>query len=327
MPPRSALAVILAVGAIGMPLRAPAQPAGKVYRIGVFASGANPRSAPFYQAFEQRLRDLGWAEGKNLVIEFQMPKGPRDLDFATVAADLVRRNVDVILAGGPEASLRAARQATSAIPIVMVALNYNPVAKGYVASLAHPGGNVTGVFSQAPEQAAKQLELLREALPNVTVVGVLSEAFARDQVAALARTASQLHLQLVRLEVPPPYDYERAFLALKRRPVGAVLIVGSPIFFRDRARIAEIALRHRIPAGGFATGAEAGLLLGFGVNPSVPYRLAADYVDRLLRGARPADLPIEQPTQYELAVNLKTFKALGLTIPPSVLARADRVIE
>jgi putative ABC transport system substrate-binding protein len=298
---------------------------GKVYRIGVAAAGINPRSASFFQAFEQRLRELGWVEGKTLAIDFEMPKGSRDI--SAIAADLVRQNVDLILAGGPESSLKAATQATRTIPIVVVALNYDPVAKGYVTSLARPGGNVTGVFSLAPEQGAKQLEVLKEALPKVTLMGVLWDAFATDQLLILDASASKLKVQLEKVEVRPQYDLERAFLTLKQRRVGAVLVVGSPIFFRDQAKIAALALRHHLPAGGFVSGVASGLLVGYGVHANVPYRQAADYVDKIFKGAKPSDLPIEQPTKFELVINLKTAKALGLTIPPSLLQRADQVIE
>jgi putative ABC transport system substrate-binding protein len=315
----------ITVGLLAAPLAAEAQRAGKVYRIGVISSGVNSRSASFFQAFEQRLRELGWVDGKNLAIDFQMPTGSRDI--SVVAADLVRQNVDLILAGGPEASLKAARQATATIPIVIVALNYNPVEKGYVASLARPGGNVTGVFSRAPEVGAKALELLKEIRPNVTAVGVLWEAFATDQVPMIDTRASKLHVQLEKVEVRPPYDYERAFVILKRRSVGAVLVVGSPVFFRDRARIAEVALKYGLPAGGVVGGADTGLLLSFGVHPSIPYRRAADYVDRILSGAKAADLPVEEMSRFELVINLKTAKALGLTIPQSLLQRADHLIE
>ena len=312
-------------GLLAAPLDAEAQQAGKVYRVGIMSSGVNPRSASFFQAFEERLRDHGWTDGKNLAIDFRAPKHAGD--FGVVAADLVRANSDVILAGGPEASLKAALKATNRIPIVIVALNYDPIEKGYVVSLARPGGNVTGVFSQAPEVGAKTLELLKEVQPNITVVGVLWERFTIDQVPMIDARAPQLHVRLEKIEVDPPYDYDLAFRAFKRQRVGAVLIVGSPVFFRDRTKIAEIGLKHRLPAGGLVGGAQVGLLLSFGVHPNVPYQLAANYVDRILRGAKPGDLPIEQPTKFEFVINLKTVKALGLTIPPSLLARADQVIE
>ncbi len=289
-------------GLIAAPLAAGAQQAGKVYRIGVVGAGVNPRSVSFFQAFEERLRELGWVDGKNLTIDFQLPKGSRGI--SAIAADLVRQNVDVILAGGPEASLKAARRATSTIPIVMVALN-----------------------SLAPEQGAKQLEILKEAFPRVTLVGVLWDAFATDQLPILDASAPKLSVQLEKVEVRPQYDLEQAFLTLKARRVGAVLVVGSPVFFRDQAKIAELAIRHRLPAGGFVGGVAGGLLLGYGVPTSVPYRLAADYVDKILKGAKPGELPIQQPTKFELVINLKTARALGLTIPPSLLQRADQVIE
>ena len=322
---RRAFLGTLAGSLLVAPLAAGAQPAGKVYRIGVISSGINPRSASFFQAFERQLRDHGWVDGTNLAIDYRTPRDPKD--FTVSAADLVRANVDVILAGGPDASLKAARQVTATIPIVIVALNYDPVEKGYVASLARPGGNVTGVFSRAPEVGAKALELLREIRPTGSVVGVLWEAFTTDQVPMIDARARELHVQLEKVEVRPPYDYERAFLTLKRRPVGAVLVVGSPVFFRDRARIAEVALQHGLPAGGLVGGADVGMVLSFGVHPNIPYRRAADYVDRILRGAKAADLPVEEISRFELVLNLKTAKALGLTIPPSLLQRADQVIE
>jgi putative ABC transport system substrate-binding protein len=289
--------------------------------------GSEPTSIHRYVgrlAFEQQLREHGWVEGTNLAIDYRAPREPRD--FRVSAADLVRENVDVILAGGPDASLKAARRATATIPIVIVALNYDPVEKRYVASLARPGGNVTGVFSRAPEVGAKALEFLREIRPGSTV-GVFWEAFTTDQVPMIDRRARELHVQLEKVELRPPYDYERAFLTLKRRPVGAVLVVASPVFFRDRARIAELALRHGLPAGGLVGGADVGMLLSFGVHPNTPYRRAADYVDRVLHGAKAADLPVEEISRFELVINLKTAKALDLTIPPSLLQRADQIIE
>jgi len=312
-------------GLLAAPLAAEGQRVGKVYRIGVISSGINPRSASFFQAFEQQLRSHGWVEGTNLAIDYRTPRSSSD--FAVSATDLVRENVDVILAGGPDASLKAARRATATIPIVIVALNYDPIEKGYVASLARPGGNVTGAFSRAPEVGAKALELLKEIRPGSTVVGVLWEAFTTDPLPMIDTRARELRVQLEKVEVRPPYDYERAFLTFRRRLVGAVLVVGSPVFFRDRARIAELARQHGLPVGGLVGGADVGMLLSFGVHPDIPYRRAADYVDRVLRGAKVADLPVEEISRFELVINLKTAKALGLTIPPSLLQRADQVIE
>jgi putative ABC transport system substrate-binding protein len=313
----------LAAALVTRPPGAEPQPAGRAPRLGIVA--INPRSAPFLVAFEQRLRELGWEDGKNLEIVFRMPRRPEDAP--AVAAELVRQNVGLFVAGGPESNLQAVRRATSTIPIVMVALNYDPVAKGYVASVARPGGNITGVWSLAPEQGSKQLELMTELLPKATRIAVLWEAFSVDQVSMIEASAPKLGVQIEKVEVRPPYDLERAFVTLTQQRVGGVLIVSSPIFFRERARIGQLALKHRLAAGGPLSGVDAGLLLGFGVDPSVPYRRAADYVDRILKGSRPADLPIEQPTKYELAINLKSAKALGLTVSPSLLLRADRVVE
>jgi putative tryptophan/tyrosine transport system substrate-binding protein len=312
----------LASGLLAAPLAAEAQPAGKVYRVGI---AINPRSAPFVQVFERRLRDLGWAEGKNLAIVFRSPRRPQDA--AAMAVDLVRQNVDVIVAGGPEPNLKAATEATRTIPIVMVALNYDPVSKGYVASVPRPGGNVTGVWSLSQEQGPKQLELLTEMLPQVTRIGVLWEAFSRDQLALIDAAAPRLSVQIKKVEVLPPYDFEQAFLTLKQERVRAVLAVGSPIFFRERATLGKIALAHRLPTGGSLSYMDGGFLLGFGVPTDMHYQRAAEYVDKILRGTKPADLPIEQPSKFELVINLKTAKALGLTIPPSLLQRADQVIE
>jgi putative ABC transport system substrate-binding protein len=186
---------------------------------------------------------------------------------------------------------------------------------------------VTGVWSLSQEQGPKQLELLTEMLPKVTRIGVLWEAFSRDQLALIDAAAPRLSVQVEKVEVLPPYDFEQAFVNLKQRRVGAVLAVGSPIFFRERATIAKVALAHRLPAGGSLSYVDSGFLLGFGVAASVPYQRAADYVDKILRGTKPADLPVEQPTKFEFVVNLKTAKALGLTIPQSLLLRADQVIE
>jgi len=171
------------------------------------------------------------------------------------------------------------------------------------------------------------LEVLKEALPKVTLMGVLWDAFATDPLPILDASASKLKVQLEKVEVRPQYDLEQAFLSLKQRRVGAVLVVGSPIFFRDQVKIAALALRHHLPAGGFVSGVSSGLLVGYGVHANVPYRQAADYVDKIFRGAKPSDLPIEQPTTFELVINLKTARALGLTIPQSLLQRADQVIE
>jgi putative ABC transport system substrate-binding protein len=320
---RRALLGGLTAALLTRPQAAASQATGRKPRIGIVA--INPRSAPFFGVFERRLRELGWEDGKTVEIVFRNPRRPQDTPV--LAAELARLPVDLFVAGGPEANLKAVRQATSTIPIVMVALNYDPVEKGYVAGLARPGGNITGVWSRTPEQGSKQLELLAELLPKAARIAVIWEAYAADQMPPIEASASKLGVELEMVEVRPPYDFEHAFLTLKQRRVGGILVINSPITFRERARIARLALTHRLPAGGHPAGVESGLLLGFGVEPSVLYHRAADYVDRILRGARPADLPIEEPTRYELLLNLKSARTLGITIPPSLLLRADRVIE
>jgi putative ABC transport system substrate-binding protein len=303
--------------------------AGKVWRIGVLGSGVNPRSAPFYAAFEQRLRDLGYVDGQNITIDFRLPSAGQSL--SEVAADLIQRHPDVLLVAGPEAPLKAASRATKKVPIVIVALNYDPIALGYVASLAKPGGNITGLFTRSPELTAKQLEVLREALPRATTIAVLWEANAADQVRAAEVAAASLGIKLQKVEVRPPYDFEAAFARVKRGGAAGVLIVGSPIFFREQTRIAALALKHGLPSMGalplMGPSRLGGLTMGFGFTLSEMFRRAADYADKILKGAKPADLPVEQPTKFELVINLKTAKALGLTIPQSLLIRADQLIE
>ena len=306
------------------PLAAEAQQAGKP-RVGVLSVGANPRSASFYAAFEQRLRELGHVDGHTLIIDFRAPS--RGEDLSQVADALVRERPDVLLVAGPEVSMKAARRATRTIPIVMVALNYDPIALGYVRSLVRPGGNITGLVSRAVEYAPKQLELLREALPAAATVAVLWDAeAAADQVRGVEAASSSLGLKLQKVGVGPPYDFDAAFAAVTRSRAAGVLLLGSPVFFRERARIEELALKHRLPSMGPAY-SDLRATLGYGPNLAGMLRRAADYADKILKGAQPGDLPVEQPTKFDLVINLKTAKALGLTIPPSLLLRADQVIE
>ena len=302
-----------------------AQESAKHYRLGIISAGNNPRSAAFFAAFEQRLRELGWIDGKNLSVDFEAGDSPDKL--SAIATRMVRGGVDVILAAGPEGGLKAASESTHTIPIVIVALNYDPVEKGYIASLARPGRNITGIFFRNPEVGLKQLELLHQAVPGANRVGVLWTAFSADQIPLLDAEASRLRVQLEKVVLTSPYNIDGTFATLKARRVDAVLAVGDPIVYRERVRIAELALERKLPVVGGLPGVEAGNLMGFGPDLNAALARGAEYVDKILRGAKAAEMPIEQPTKFELVINLKTAKALGLEVPPQLLALADRVIE
>lgn len=307
-----------------VPCRAQAR---KIVRIGVLST-VNPRSAPFLVTLEQRLRELGYVEGQNLAIEFRNAEGRLER-LPTLAAELARLDVDVIVAFGTEATLKAARRATSTTPIVVVAIDYDPVALGYVTTLARPGGTVTGVFLRQPELTAKRLELLKEAVPGLSRVAIVADVYTADQLKEAEPAARSLGLRLQVLDTrTSPGGLAGALEAAHSSRSAALLILASPIFFHERARIAELALRHRLPTMSVAREfAEAGAMISYGASFSGMFRRAADYVDKIVRGARPAALPVEQPTKFELVVNLKTARALGLTIPQTILVRADELIH
>ena len=246
-----------------------------------------------------------------------------------LAAELVRLPVDVIVVSGPEATLRAARDATATIPIVMRARDYDPIALGYVAGLARPGGNITGVVQQRLEVTAKQLELLKEALPTVTRVAVLWDDASADQRRTAEAAARSLGVQLQLLEVhQPPYEFASAFAAAAQGQAEALWVLNSPLFYMQREPLVNLAARSRLPTMfGFSDGARAGGLMAYDVNNVESAWRTATYVDKILKGAKPADLPVEQPTKFELVINLKTAKTLGLTMPPSLLVLADEVIR
>lgn len=298
----------------------------KVLRIGAVSAGA-PRSSPHWVAFGQRLHELGYVEGRNISIEFRSADGKPER-FPELMSELVRVGVDVLLPVGPEASLRAAQNATTTVPIVVVAIDYDPIARGYVSGLAKPGGNTTGLFLRQPELTPKRIELLMEVVPRIRSVVVFSDAFSPDQLNEAEATARSVGLQLQTVEFrDPPYVFDAPMRAAVRRQAGALLGLASPIFFRQRAELAEMAIRNRLPAiSPFREAAEAGILMAYGASLPGMLRRAADYIDRIAKGARPADLPMEQPTKFELVVNLRTARALGVTIPPSLLLRADHVI-
>jgi len=304
-----------------------AQPAPKLPVIGILATG-QLRTAPPYPALERALRELGLVDGQNVRIEFRMAEG-RIERLPGLAVELVRSNVDVIVAGGTFPSLEAARLASSVIPIVMIAVDYDPVATKVVASLNRPGGNITGVFVQQIELTAKRMEFLKEIAPKARQIAVFSDPFTVDQLKMAEITARTFGLRVQ--PVPfrtSPYDYVAAFASVAMDRSGAALVTVGPVFFRDRARIAEVARQQRIPTMfPLSEFADAGGLIAYGANLDATFASAARYIEKILKGVKPAELPIEQPKSFELVVNLKSAKTIGVTIPPSVLLRADRVIE
>jgi putative ABC transport system substrate-binding protein len=283
------------------------------------------------EAFLQGLRDLGYVESRNLVIEIRSAEGKLER-LPALAAELVALKVDVILAGGTLPAL-AAKQATKTIPIVFASA-IDPVTDGLVTSLARPGGNVTGLSAQAPELVGKRLELLKQALPGASRVAVLwqpgglGERTAKDilKEAEVAGRALGVRLQFV--EARGPADFDRAFLDMTGARAGALTVLGGTMLLNERRRLVDLAAKNRLPAMyGLREYVDAGGLMSYGSNNADLFRRAATYVDKILRGAKPGDLPVEQPTKFELVINLKTAKALGLTIPPSILGRADHIIE
>ena len=320
-------ALLLSIGALalGTARRISAQPATRVYRVA--AATTTGRDAPWWKAMERRFRELGYVEGKNFALEYRSIGGQWD-KLPEVAADLARTRPDIAIAGGGENVVKAFRQAMGSTPIVMVAVDFDPVDRNFIASLARPGGNITGVVFRQVESAAKRLELLKEALPKVTRIAALFDVATRDQLHAAEQAAKKLGIVLLPHELSgSPYDFEAALGAAALAKAQAVLALSSGAFFTLRDRMIGAAHKHRLPVFANPNYAEAGALVSFGASFPHMYVRAAEYVDRILKGAKPADLPVEQPTKYELIVNMKTAKALGITIPPSILLRADRVIE
>jgi putative ABC transport system substrate-binding protein len=320
------LAVALLTLALLAARFAEAQPA-KVARIGFLAPTSASSNADRVEALRAGLRDFGYVEGKNIVIEFRWADERYDR-LPDLAAELVRLNVDVIVTAGTPA-IRAVKNATTTIPIVM-ATSGDPVGFGFVASLARPGGNITGSSIFAPELSAKRLELFKETLPRAQRVAVLlnpDNSINERNLPAMERTARSLKVGLQRFEVRRPDEFKDVFSAIAKQRVDAVALPEDDFLNANRSGIAELVAKQRLPSIGRKEFAEAGGLIGYGVNFLDLYRQAATFVDKILRGAKPGDLPIEQPTKFELVINLKTAKALGLTIPQSVLARADEVIQ
>jgi putative ABC transport system substrate-binding protein len=307
---------------------AQAQQPTKIPRIGYLSPNSLSFNPARIEAFRQGLRELGYVEGKNIVIEYRNTEGKLDR-LPSLAAELVRLKVDIIVTTSP-APTRAAKEATSTIPIVF-AQDGDPVASGFVASLARPGGNITGLSTLAPELSGKRLELLKEVVPKLSRVAVFGTSTTPSTAPTIKETelaAGAFKVQLQYLDVLEPKDIETAFRTATKGRADAVLVLAGPVVLFQRTQIAELALKSRLPAIYPQTEfTEAGGLMYYGANTPDMYRRAATYVDKILKGARPGDLPVEQPTKFELVINLKAAKQIGLTIPPTMLARADRVIK
>ena len=319
------------VGLGAMILSAPvvaAQSPVKAARIGVLAGGTASTDAVRYEAFRQGLSGLGYVEDRNIVIEYRYAEGKSER-LSGLAAELVRLNVDLILTYGDQ-GVRAAKQASQTIPIV-VATAGDLVGPGYVASLARPGGNITGLTTLASELSAKRLELLKTAFPKVSRVAILQNPNNATNVAQFKESeaaARALKIQLLPLDVRRAEDFEGAFLAALRARVDALITGGDTLLVTHRARIVDFAAKNRLPTMySNRDFTDAGGLMSYGPNVADMFRRAATYVDKILKGAKPGDLPVEQASKFELIVNLRTAKALGLTISPSLLLRADQVIE
>jgi ABC-type uncharacterized transport system substrate-binding protein len=322
---------VMAGGLLTAPLAAEAQPAAKVARIGWLAPKLEPRSHQ-REAFLQGLRDLGYIEGRNLVIEYRDAEGKYER-LPALAAELVALKVDVIVVPVGTPTVLAAKRATSTLPIVFAAIA-DPVASGLVTSLARPGGNVTGLSILGPDLVGKCLELLTQAVPGVSRVAVLwqpgavGERTEKDMLKEADVAARALGVRLQFVEARGPADLDRAFSDMTRARAGALTALPSAMFFSERRRLVDLAAKNRLPAVYSAREfADAGGLMSYGANVADLFRRAATYVDKILKGTKPGDLPVEQPTKFELVINLKPAKALGLTIPPSLLGRADEIIQ
>ena len=319
---------ILALGLLVEPLPAKAQQAGKVVRVGRLSPISASTDGFVFDGFRQALHELGWIEGQNLALEYRFAAGQLDR-LPALAAELVGLKVDVILAGSTPGAL-AAKNATGTIPIVMVTTG-DPVGGGLVPSLARPGGNLTGVTALSEVGSAKRLELLKEVVPGVTRVAVLTNPtspYTGPFVKEVGRAAQALGVQLHVIEVRDPSDFEQAFDAMRDAGDRALMVGTDPIFNTNRERLVELAAQRQLPTMyGLREFISAGGLMFYGASLPHMYRHAAIFVDKILKGARPVDLPVEQPTKFELVVNLRTAKQLGITIPPSILYRADKVIK
>ncbi len=319
---------LLATGALLAAPLAEAQQAAKVPRIGFLGNSTAALEANLVGPFREGLRDLGYVEGRNILIEYRWAEGKYER-FPALISELIALNVDVIVTAGTPASL-AVKKATTAIPLVMVAVG-DPVGTGLVASLAQPGGNVTGLTSLSPNLEGKRLELLREVIPGVSHIAVLWNSESPSQVIQekeVQAAAQVLRMKVLSLGVRTPEEIENSFAAIARERPGALLVLADRLFLHHRTRLMDFAAEHRLPGvHAYRELVESGGLMSYGPSYTGMHRRAAYYVDEILKGAKPAELPIEQPAKFELVINLKSAKALGLTIPQSLLLRADEVIR
>jgi putative ABC transport system substrate-binding protein len=316
------------LGVLVASLAAEAQPAGKMPQVGILSQGSPSTSSPFHDRLREGLRELGYVEGQNIVIEYRWAEGKYDR-LPELAAELVRLKVDLIVADGT-AGVHAAQRTTSTIPIVMTSAG-DPIRTGLVASLAKPGGNITGLSVFGPDIAGKQLELLKEVVPKLARVAVLTNPdnqVSEFRVKEIEASARVLRVQVQVVEARSINDFDSAFSAIAREHANALFVLPDWFFLLHRTRIADLAAKRHLPTMfGVRDFLEAGGLMAYGPDLGALFYRAATYVDKILKGAKPADLPVEQPTQFVLAINLKTAKALGLTIPQSVLLRADEIVR
>jgi putative ABC transport system substrate-binding protein len=306
------------------------QATARVYRIGYLSVVSREQALPFINPFEEGLRSLGYRVGENVVIEYRSANSQM-VRLPALAADLVRLGVDIIIAFGVNSTTLAAMNATTTIPIVMT-ISVDPVSAGLVASLARPGGNVTGLAVDAGgEILGKRFDILKETLPNLSRLAILFNpdfAFNRTRLMSMTETARALGLTIIPVEARGLEALEQAFATMVRERAQAFVMQGDSVLYTHRSQIAEMALQNRLPAASISREfAEAGFLLTYGADLGDLYRRSAVFVDKIFKGAKPADLPVEQPTKFELVINMKTAKALGLTVPPAILLRADEVIE
>jgi putative tryptophan/tyrosine transport system substrate-binding protein len=320
---------LLGGAAAAWPLAARAQQERQIARIGFLTPDPdNALLVSAFPAFLAELQKLGFNEGKNLIVEMRRIDEEASKSVA-VMAELIRSKVDAFVTFGPEIVLKVAAAASQTIPIVMIAINFDPIASGYVRQIARPNQNITGLVFSSPELAAKQFELLVEAFPDDKPIAALWESASAEQFISAQRTAQSMHIELRSYKLEnPPFDFDEAFRAIVQDGSRSLLVLSGPSFTAQRSHIADLAMQHHLPTMfTFKFYVEAGGLMSYGIDPAPIFRRAGSHVAKILRGAKPSDLPVEQPTNFEFALNLKTAKAIGVTVPTSILLRADEIIE